>query len=285
MALEGDLKDFSILDLINLVVMSKKKGALIFRPKAGDEWRIYFDEGKVKHVIHDDKEGEKVLERLVTLKEGPFLFDTSKTTEQTSIFRSHEDLIYHLSTLLKTWEEIKGILPPPDVKLEVDTSFEEIVLSNAELRMLLLVHSKGYLREIMGKEQDVGIKELQTLPNLIRAGLVKVSTTTASTNQQTVAPQVSEVKKEVETPKPKEDNFIKLTAVKSFSIGPEVVQIDNNALNTWAEKKLFTGKVIIKNSTFIVEPKPKLGKAIIISEKTMKSLGLKDGEEVEVSPY
>ncbi len=269
-ALEGDLKDFSLLDLINLIAMSKKKGALIFRPKAGDEWRVYFDEGKAVHVSHGEREGEKVLENLVTLKEGPFLFDTSKTTDHTSIFLSHEDLIFNLTSLQKTWEEIKGLLPHPDADLEVGTAFDEIVLSSLELRVLLLVHSRRNLKTIM-EEEDIGIRELQTLPNLIRAGLVKVGTTFSQ-------------KVEVIT-QPKDVMGVKLSVIKSFSSAPDIVQIDRDIINQWAEKKLFNGRIILGKTTLLAEPKPKLGKALIIFEKTMKSLGIKEGEEVEVKPF
>ncbi|MBT9129869.1 MAG: hypothetical protein DDT40_00077 [candidate division WS2 bacterium] len=271
MALEGDLKDFSLTDLINLVIISKRKGALVFHPYPGDEWSIYFDEKGVIHAEHGENEGEKILERLLILKSGPFIFNPNKITSNNTITKSHEELSMYLSVLGDIWNEIKDFIPPLDTDLVVESDYSEIVLSSLELKMLLLVATRVKMKAILDEEGKVGIKELEALIHLIRAGIVRPGSP-------------SPVKKAVSMPTTDAPG-IKLTVVKSFSISKDMVQMDKNIANNWVENNLFTGRVFIRGTIFIAELKTGLGKALVIADKSARTLGLKEGEEVEVKPY
>ncbi len=61
--------------------------------------------------------------------------------------------------------------------------------------------------------------------------------------------------------------------------------MDKNIANNWVENNLFTGRVFIRGTIFIAELKTGLGKALVIADKSARTLGLKEGEEVEVKPY
>ncbi len=243
----------------------------MFHPYPGDEWSIYFDEKGVIHAEHGENEGEKILERLLILKSGPFIFNPNKITSNNTITKSHEELSMYLSVLGDIWNEIKDFIPPLDTDLVVESDYSEIVLSSLELKMLLLVATRVKMKAILDEEGKVGIKELEALIHLIRAGIVRPGSP-------------SPVKKAVSMPTTDAPG-IKLTVVKSFSISKDMVQMDKNIANNWVENNLFTGRVFIRGTIFIAELKTGLGKALVIADKSARTLGLKEGEEVEVKPY
>ncbi|MEO0283416.1 MAG: DUF4388 domain-containing protein, partial [candidate division WOR-3 bacterium] len=73
MTLRGNLKDFELGDLLQLLHMSLKNGALKISSPMG-EGVIYVENGIIRHVELGEEEGEIAMAKIMQWKEGTFEF-------------------------------------------------------------------------------------------------------------------------------------------------------------------------------------------------------------------
>lgn len=71
MALQGTLKDFGIIELLQLPYNGKKTCQLIVTSERGKA-ALYYDKGQVVHAQFQDQTGEKVIEEIIDWGEGSF---------------------------------------------------------------------------------------------------------------------------------------------------------------------------------------------------------------------
>lgn len=153
MALKGNLKDFSITQLLNLINLAKKTGALYIDGE-NEIARLFFRSGKLCYVQIGQQQASilrlllnaKVIsqaqygllsERTKSLNEkevGLFLVN-SGYMDQEDIFRVLEDQITELMRTLFTWGEgvfhfEQSELPPED-KIPVRIDLESIIIEGA----------------------------------------------------------------------------------------------------------------------------------------------------------
>ena len=101
MALSGTLSDLGIVDLIQFPGTGKKTGELVIAG-VDDEARLFYEQGKLKHVTCGEKEGLDGLIDLVSWEEGEFEFRLGSTTDSQSM---EIDLHRALMVALKTRDE------------------------------------------------------------------------------------------------------------------------------------------------------------------------------------
>jgi hypothetical protein len=91
MSLEGDLTEFSLIGVMQIICMERRRAGLIVR-RRGEEATVLFDSGDVVHASLGSLEGEEALYRLLTWTEGAF-----RTTDQITI---------HRRTVWKNWNHL-----------------------------------------------------------------------------------------------------------------------------------------------------------------------------------
>lgn len=80
----GDIADFSVTDLAQLLVMGSKTGELRIQNEV--VWGlVYFDKGRIVHAETVDKEGESALFAMVSVKQGGFIFTYDAPAPRTTI--------------------------------------------------------------------------------------------------------------------------------------------------------------------------------------------------------
>jgi hypothetical protein len=172
MPLQGDLKEFSLSDIIQLVDLSKQTGAVHIAGeldgKKVEGW-IYFRSGVVISARFGRLPPEEALFTLFTLPAGTFLFDEEVDLPPREINGSNEMLIMEGIRRVDEWGVIRDRTPPLDTVLglamNLDERRPEISLAPEEWRILTLVDGRNTIAEISDR---CGLGEFRTCQIIVR---------------------------------------------------------------------------------------------------------------------
>jgi Domain of unknown function (DUF4388) len=180
MALEGDLGEFPLTDIIQLVDLSKKTGAVHIRGQRGGQslegW-LYFRDGKI---IGAEMPGQQPLEAIYTfftLAAGPFRFHDDARLATPTISVSNEVIIMEGVMRQDAWARIQQEVPSlgivPRLVPNPSTGTTEINLEAEEWRVLTMVNGKNTVAQIA---QRSGLGEFRTceiIAQLLASGLIE----------------------------------------------------------------------------------------------------------------
>lgn len=99
MELRGNLKDFSLPDIIQLVGFGRKTGVLRVECENGGA-ALYFEDGDVVHAVNCGLEGEKAVYALFCVPDGEFRFQTEIEPPGRTISMDPTNLIMEAARLL-----------------------------------------------------------------------------------------------------------------------------------------------------------------------------------------
>ncbi len=114
MELRGNLKDFSLPDIIQLVAFGRKTGALRVSHNGGGS-ALYFETGDVVHAEFPGLSGEKAVYALFRVESGEFSFETGVPTPKRTITMDSTNLVMEAARLLDEANRDGEAAPPiPD---------------------------------------------------------------------------------------------------------------------------------------------------------------------------
>ena len=180
MALQGDLSDFSLIDIIQLLDLSKKTGAVSMRGQRGqqqfDGW-LYFRDGRIVGAKLDSLPPLEAAYTFFTFTAGPFQFHDDVTLETPTITQSNEMLIMEGVLRQETWASIQEQVPSlnmvPQLVTNPSSTGSEINLEADEWRVLTMVNAKNTVAQIA---QRSGLGEMRTceiIAQLLSSGLIQ----------------------------------------------------------------------------------------------------------------
>lgn len=176
MGLEGNLQDFDLSDILQLIQMGKKTGAL--EVEAGkDAGSIFFNEGAAVHATATDIRGDEAVNRILRWRQGSFAFKADVTTDQHSIKAPLQHLVLEAARQIDEWHDIQKLLPSLDLVLAIEENpaagTEDIKLEPAEWRVLALVDGMRSINQVI-KESHMGdFETCKVLYGLVSSGLLK----------------------------------------------------------------------------------------------------------------
>jgi hypothetical protein len=180
MALAGNLNEFPLTDLIQLVDLSKKTGAVSISGRRGAqqlEGSIYFRDGKIVGASCGALPPLEAAYAFFTLAEGPFQFHEGVQIPAPTITASNEMIIMEGVMRQDAWAETQEQLPSlsliPRLVPNPASSGSEISLEADEWRVLTMVNGKNTVGQIA---QRSGLGELRTceiIARLLSNGLVE----------------------------------------------------------------------------------------------------------------
>lgn len=92
MAIEGDLKDISLIGVMQLACLERRKAGL-FVSRRGEEGAIYFDTGEIIHAHVGHLSGEEAIYQLLTWTDGRFRMSEQVSIPQKSIGKNWNYLL------------------------------------------------------------------------------------------------------------------------------------------------------------------------------------------------
>lgn len=181
MALSGDLSEFPLTDIIQLVQLSKQTGGVhIHGQRAGQTFEgwLYFRDGKIVGAVSSGLAPLDAVYTFFTLAAGPFQFHEDQRLATPTITASNEIIIMEGVMRQDAWARINEHVPSmtmvPRLVLNPTTGSAEINLEPEEWRVLTMVNGKNTIAQIA---QRSGLGEFRTceiIAELLQSGLIEM---------------------------------------------------------------------------------------------------------------
>jgi hypothetical protein len=92
MAIEGDLADIGLPNVMQVLCMERRSRAL-FLQRLDEKAAVHFDHGEIVHATLGELQGEEAIYRLLTWKDGTFLLISAAAVPAQTIRRDWNQLL------------------------------------------------------------------------------------------------------------------------------------------------------------------------------------------------
>ncbi|MEW6686161.1 MAG: DUF4388 domain-containing protein [Candidatus Edwardsbacteria bacterium] len=193
MGLEGSLADFDLADILQLIHLGKKTGALHLQSGV-DSGIIYFNEGMAVHAFSEHLTGDEAVNRILRWRTGQFVFKPDETTTEHTMKHPIQHLVLEAARQIDEWEDMKRLIPSMDVILTIEENpaigTDEIQLQPLEWRILTFVDGSRSINEICKESRISEFDTCKVLYGLLSSGLIKSVGTKAVEKSKTEPPKV-----------------------------------------------------------------------------------------------
>ncbi|HUV85594.1 MAG TPA: DUF4388 domain-containing protein [bacterium] len=177
MGLDGNLEDFPLADVLQLINMGSRTGLLVIT-KNDSAARIWFERGQAVHAEVGELVGEKAVYETFNWREGRFTFDTDATTDLKTIELDCQNLIMEAVRRLDEWTKLRKIIPSSRYAVTFSAGPGDkagnITLQAHEWKVLSLVDGELSVSELAEKTGFSELKTTQIVHALIDSGLLEV---------------------------------------------------------------------------------------------------------------
>ncbi len=178
--ISGQLKEVSLVELLQLLSNSRKSGMLTIRSDLG-AGKIYLVEGQITHAAINDrtaKQPEKTVYRLLRWTSGSFKLEPPDDCQPTVKITENTDSL--LLEGLQKGDELSGLdgeLPPPNARLALAQPLPGQLrdLSPEELDICQLVHEHKTLAGILDHHPGSDLEAYSRLAGLLRRKFIAVA--------------------------------------------------------------------------------------------------------------
>jgi DNA-binding MarR family transcriptional regulator len=180
MALAGELSEFPLTDIIQLVDLSKKTGGVQIRGRRGAQqlegW-LYFRDGKIIAAELADLAPLEAALTFFTLASGPFQFHEGTQPASQTITQSNEVIIMEGIMRQEQWAEIQDTAPAlnmiPRLVPNPASTGSEISLEAEEWRVLTMVNGKNTVAQIAQRSGLGEVRTTEIVTRLLANGLIE----------------------------------------------------------------------------------------------------------------
>ena len=288
--LSGNLKDVSILEILQLVSKTKHTGKLIIKGK-GVTGIVFVKKGEIVNAQFGDREGVEALNDIIVISNGYFTFEQTPIKIENVINKSIDRILLDLSQVLEIRKTNLTLNTIP--LLKQDVSSNEIVLSGEEVKVVSLIDGKRSIKEIADESRLSYLKTMEIVGNLIKKSLVEKGKEKQLSKIKPVQLTVGTIRNILSG----EDGtwMSHLLGMAPRSLLDEfenefVVWIDVELVSKW-EKEIGERITSIIATTekydeliLQISPQISLEDNIVFHEKLAKKFGLKEGDKIEVVP-
>jgi hypothetical protein len=194
MSLAGDLQDFEITDVFQLIQLGQKDGVLKIQTTE-DVGIVYFKSGKVAHVQTNSIQGEAAIDTILSWKKGRFTFNPGEEMPQHTVDLPIQQVILDSARRIDELTRIQKLIPSFDVVIRIvevpQDGVENIQLYPQEWKVLSFVDGALTVRQIARKSNMPEFETAKIFYGMISTGLVSV-----------VTPKREKVAEKKETKKP-----------------------------------------------------------------------------------
>ena len=180
MALQGDLSDFPLTDIIQLLDLSKKTGAIFMQGQRGqqqiDGW-LYFRDGKIIGAQLGKLPPLEAVYTFFTFISGPFRFHDDVQLDVPTITQSNEMLIMEGIMRQDAWAKIQDHVPSlnmiPQLVTNPSATGSEINLEADEWRVLTMVNARNTVGQIAQRSSLGEVRTCEIIAQLLSSGLIQ----------------------------------------------------------------------------------------------------------------
>jgi hypothetical protein len=180
MALEGTLRDFSLPDIIQLISLGRKSGAVRLVGPDTEQGSIYFKNGRITSATMVEMLPQDAIYTFFTWNDGSFSFAEGAEAPEnaTPLTQSNESIIMEGTRRADEWQRLRERVPSLDIVITLMSDpmagGREINLRPDEWKVLTLVNGHDDVRSIARRSGFGDFKTAKIIYNLLLAGLVQV---------------------------------------------------------------------------------------------------------------
>lgn len=177
MALQGNLEDFELTDVFQLIQLGQKDGGLRIQSE-DDVGIVYFKDGIVIHVKTNSIQGETAIDTILSWKKGRFVFNPNEETLERTVNLPIQQVILEAARRIDEMTKIQKLIPSFDVVINIievpDAGVEKIHLKPEEWKILSFVDGTRAVKDIASKASVSEFETARILYGLISSGLLKI---------------------------------------------------------------------------------------------------------------
>jgi hypothetical protein len=206
MSLAGDLQDFEITDVFQLIQLGQKDGTLRIQA-ADDVGIVYFKNGMVAHAQTNAVQGEPAIDIILSWKKGRFVFTPGQDIQQHTVDLPIQQVILEAARRIDELKRIQKLIPSFDVVIEIvevpQAGVDKIQLNPREWKVLSFVDGSLTITQIAQRSNIPEFETAKIFYGMISSGLVRVALKTQQvpTEKREAPPPKSQPKVE-----PQEEN-------------------------------------------------------------------------------
>lgn len=177
MALEGNLEDFELTDVFQLIQLGAKDGSLRIQT-VDNVGMVYFKSGMVVHARTNQLTGEPAVDTILRWRRGRFVFNPGEYTADHTVDLPIQQVILEAARRIDELNRIQKVIPSFDMIVRIvevpDAGVEKIDLRPEEWKVLAFIDGTLTIKQI---SQRTNLSEFETakiLYGLISSGLVKI---------------------------------------------------------------------------------------------------------------
>lgn len=184
MALEGNLKDFSLENIIKLINSSKKTGVLEIQFIDNEEIQkkasLYFKNGKVTYVVNGTLTGISALEELACVSQGQFAFFQKEIVidkqDENLLNIKFDELIKRYEEVAARWRSLHRLFPSLKAKIVLVSEGigNKIDFTKEEWRIVSSVGNGIVIKDLIEKMKTSKAELLEILKHLKEKGVIEV---------------------------------------------------------------------------------------------------------------
>jgi CheY-like chemotaxis protein len=179
-AITGQLAQLSLLDLLQLLHLNRRTGTVDVARRSGAgedrEGRVFVREGSVIQAQVGSAEAEKALYRLLSWRDGSFVFRPDQVQALVRIELPTRALLLEGTRQLDEWERVRASLPPRDacVALKVKSAELPSAVHPLTQEVLLLLELYSRVGQVVDHCSHPDYQVLRTLGTLVERGIVEL---------------------------------------------------------------------------------------------------------------
>ncbi len=180
MALAGDLSEFSLTDIIQLLQLSKKTGGVEIDGRRGPQklsgW-IFFRDGQIVDARMAALPPLEAVYAFFTVTSGPFRFHEGVTSPQVTITASNESIIiegiHRQETVAQHADTMPTLAMVPRLVPNPAVGTVEISLDAEEWRVLTMINGKQTVGQIAQRSGLGETRVCEIIAKLLQSGLIE----------------------------------------------------------------------------------------------------------------
>lgn len=182
MSLAGDLQEFEITDVFQLIQLGQKDGILRIQT-ANDIGIVYFKNCMVAHAQTNTIKGEPAIDVILSWKKGHFVFNPGEETEQHTVDLPIQQVILEAARRIDELKRIQKLIPSFEVIIEIievpQPGVERIQLNPREWKVLSFVDGSLTIKQIAQKSNIPEFETAKIFYGMISSGLVRAVSSNA----------------------------------------------------------------------------------------------------------
>lgn len=177
MALQGNLEDFEITDVFQLIQLGQKDGGLRINSN-DDAGVVYFKNGMVIHAQTNSLKGQTAIDAILSWAKGRFVFNPNEEAHEKTVDLPIQQVILDAARRIDELAKIQKLIPSFNTVVKIievpKPGVEKINLRPEEWKVLSFVDGARNIKEIAANATLTEFETARILYGLISSGLIEI---------------------------------------------------------------------------------------------------------------